>query len=159
MPLWYDCGMTYYDYNHFKRDVLTLADQCRSYQPDTLLALARGGMTLGHALCMALNLRDLQSIRIESYDGQQQREKVQIIGSCDFKPHTKILIVDDIIDSGKTLQAVLPWLYSSFPLCEFKVATLYAKSSALIQPDYYINEADDWIDFFWERDFLTTHSI
>lgn len=151
--------MIYYDYARFRTDVHLLSEQCRTYRPDTILALARGGMSLAHALCMALDLRNLQSIRVESYDGQQQRENVTILGSCDFSSSSRVLIVDDIIDSGKTLQALVLWLQEHYPTIEFKSAALFAKSTAVIQPDFVLHEAKEWIDFYWERDFFKEGSI
>ncbi|MBT6107952.1 MAG: phosphoribosyltransferase, partial [Campylobacteraceae bacterium] len=39
-----------------------------------------------------------------------------------------------------------------YPSCEFKVATLFTKQTALMQPNYSIKEATQWIEFFWEID-------
>lgn len=159
MPLWYHSAMIYYDYNRFKQDLPLLKAQCEEFKPDTIVALARGGMSLAHALCMAMNLRNLQSIRIESYDGASQRSEVSILGTCDFSSSSRVLIVDDIVDSGKTLHALMPILRDDFPQIDFKIAALFSKASALVQPDYYLHETTDWIDFFWERDFLTEASL
>lgn len=149
--------MIYYDYKRFSGDVQILSEQCRSFQADTIIAIARGGMTLAHALAMALDVRNLQSIRVESYDGEYQRENVTILGECDFSASKHILIVDDIVDSGKTLFSLMPLLREQNPLSTFKAATLFTKSSALLQPDFFLHEATDWIDFFWERDYLQSH--
>jgi xanthine phosphoribosyltransferase len=146
--------MIYYDYEQFKNDIPHLGRMCESFKPDTIIAVARGGMTLAHALSMLLNVRNLQSIRCESYDGDTQRSAITIFGECDFTHSKKILIVDDIVDSGQTLHALLPFLQSSNPDVLFKTASLFTKSTALIQPDFFLYEATDWIDFFWERDFL-----
>lgn len=159
MPLCYDGNMIYYGYERFKNDVQTLSKQCKPFEADTILALARGGMSLAHALCMALDLRNLQSIRIESYDGQNQRNEITILGNCDFSTSSKVLIVDDIIDSGKTLYALLSWLSAEYPMIEFRSAALFTKTTAMIQPDYVLHEATEWIDFYWERDFLTEGSV
>lgn len=151
--------MIYYDYKRFSDDVLTLSEQCKPFQADTIIAVARGGMTLAHALAMALDLRNLQSIRIESYDADCQRENVSISGQCDLSGSKRILVVDDIVDSGQTLFSLMPLLREQNPSCEFKTVVLFTKPTALTQPDFSLHEATDWIDFFWERDFLKTHSI
>lgn len=151
--------MIYYDYKRFSSDILTLSEQCKPFQADTIIAIARGGMTLAHALAMSLDIRNLQSIRIESYDGDRQRESVSISGQCDLSESKHVLIVDDIVDSGKTLFILMPLLRQQHPECDFKIATLFTKPSALLQPDFSLHEATDWIDFFWERDFLKSHSI
>lgn len=151
--------MTYYDFNQFKNDISSLGTQCEPFQPDTIVAIARGGMSLAHALCMYLNVRSLQSIRAESYDGSTQRDDIIFIENCDFSNSHRILIVDDIVDSGQTLAALLPRLHQKYPDKNFKTAALFKKSSAIVQPNFSLHEATDWIDFFWERDFLKSDSI
>ncbi|MBD3810327.1 MAG: phosphoribosyltransferase [Sulfuricurvum sp.] len=146
--------MITYTYEHFLNDLELLTRQCQSFKADTILAIARGGVTLGHALAMSLNIRNLQSIRAESYDGMKQREGVSILGSCDLSASKRVLIVDDIVDSGKTLHALLGELQAKHPEIVFKTATLFTKQTALVQPDFSLHEATDWIDFFWERDYL-----
>ena len=66
---------------------------------------------------------------------------------------TRVLVVDDIADSGETLKIVMNDLTSKNSKIEFKSATLFYKKSSVYEPDFWINEANDWIDFFWERDF------
>lgn len=149
--------MIYYDYTDFKRDIHELTHLTKPFDAECIVAIARGGMTLGHALAMALDIRNLQSIRIESYDQEHQRDTVTISGQCDFTGTLRVLIVDDIVDSGKTLDALLPILKKEYPQIIFKTAALFTKHSALIQPDFSLHEATDWIDFFWERDYLASH--
>lgn len=159
MHLGYDFEMITYDYDQFKSDVPLLASLCESFNPDTIVAVARGGMTLAHALSMALDVRNLQSIRCESYDGDTQRSVITIFGESNFTHSKKILIVDDIVDTGQTLQALLPFLQNTNPDAFFKTASLFTKPTALIQPDFSLYEATDWIDFFWERDFLKSNLV
>lgn len=151
--------MIYYNYDSFKRDVQSLTHMCCVFEADTILAIARGGMSLGHALSMSLNIRNLQSIRCESYDDSTQRNTVSIIGKCDLSQSKRVLIVDDIVDSGKTLKTLIPMLQKRYPNVIFSTATIFTKSTALIQPDVSLHEALDWIDFFWERDFLKSDSL
>lgn len=146
--------MIYYEYNDFKADIPKLREQCESFNADTIIAVARGGMTLAHALSEALHIRNVQSIRVESYDDEHQREEIAIRGSCDLGASTRVLIVDDIVDSGRTLTTLIPLLKKDHPDIEFRSAALFTKSTALIQPDYSLHEAAEWIDFFWGRDFL-----
>lgn len=151
--------MLIYTYEHFLNDIQTLTARCEAFKPDTVLAVARGGVTLAHALAMSLDVRNLQSIRVESYDGESQRETVSILGRADLEDCKRVLVVDDIVDSGQTLAALIPYLHSEYLNCEFKIATLFTKPTALLQPDFYLHEAHEWIEFFWERDFLKTGSL
>jgi len=159
MHLGYDSIMKHYEYDQFKNDIPALASLCTSFQPDTVIAVARGGMTLAHALSMALNIRNLQTIRCESYDGEQQRSSITIKGECDFSHSKRVLIVDDIVDSGKTIQALLNVLQSQYPEIIFQTVALFTKPTALIQPDFSLYEATDWIEFFWESNFLKSNLL
>ena len=151
--------MIYYSYENFKTDIQVLACKCQAFNADTVVAIARGGMTVGHALSMGLNIRNLQSIRCESYDDDTQRESLSIFGECDFTKSKRVLIVDDIVDSGKTLHALISILQKRYPAILFETASIFTKPTALVQPNYSLHEADDWIDFFWERDFLKSDSL
>lgn len=130
-----------------------MIEQSREYKPDAIVAIARGGLILGQLMGYGLDVRNVQTIRAESYDDQVQREGVTIVGECDLQKAKRVLIVDDIVDSGKTLQAVLDYLDVSAPKAEKRTASLFYKTSASVQPDLTVREAMEWVEFFWERDF------
>lgn len=150
----YNISMKYYSYENFKNDTNSLIEKVRSSNFEAIVAVARGGLTLSHAMAEGLDIRQVQSIRTELYDKSKKRENITIFGECEFKNFKRVLVVDDISDSGDTLKAVMEHLNSSFKDIEFKSATLFYKKTSIYEPDFWINEADDWIDFFWERDFL-----
>ena len=145
--------MKYYAYENFKQDTNLLIKKTQEFAPEAIVAIARGGMTLAHAMAEGLHIRDVQSVRTELYDETQKRDSLSLFGICDFRDKKSVLVVDDIADSGDTLKAVMHELKNSHPNIKFKSATLFYKKSSAIEPDFWINEADDWIDFFWERDF------
>jgi xanthine phosphoribosyltransferase len=151
--------MTTYNYDQFRNDIPALGKLCEAFNPDTIIAVARGGMTLAHALAMVLDVRNLQSIRTESYDGESQRSTITVTGKCDFSHSKRVLIVDDIVDTGKTLQALLPILQANHPTILFNTVALFTKFSAPIQPDFSLYEATDWIEFFWESNFLKSNLL
>lgn len=143
----------YYDYNLFKEDTKKLLELFE-IEFDTIVAIARGGLTLAQLLSEALDIRNVQSIRTELYDGMQKREDITIHGKCDFAKSKNILIVDDIADSGETLKALYNHFTLTYPTLHFKTATLFYKKSSVFQPDYTVREAKGWIDFFWEVDLI-----
>lgn len=51
------------------------------------------------------------------------------------------LVVDDVADTGKTLQ----------PFRDYKLATLYLKEQSLVKPDFYAFTTDLWVVFPWEN--------
>jgi xanthine phosphoribosyltransferase len=65
-----------------------------------------------------------------------------------------VLVVDDIADSGETLAYIMSYLSENFPEITFQSVTLFYKKTSCYEPDFWINEADAWIEFFWEKDFI-----
>ena len=140
-----------YTYDEFLKDALHLIQRLDG-DFDTIVAVARGGLTFAHLLSEALHIRNIQSIQTEFYDEMKKRDTVSIKGKCDFSRSKKILIVDDIADSGETLKALLNYFHSTYPDFEFKTVTIFYKKSSVFKPNYWVREAEGWIDFFWETD-------
>ena len=143
----------YYSYDFFKKDTLALLKQLENFKPQSVVGIARGGLTLSHALAEGMDIREVQTIRTELYDGSSKREELTLFGECNFEGKKRVLVVDDISDSGDTLVAIMNHLKSSFPDIEFKSATLFYKKTSKYEPHFWINEANNWIEFFWEVDF------
>ncbi|MDD2888952.1 MAG: phosphoribosyltransferase family protein [Aliarcobacter sp.] len=142
----------YYSYDLFKKDAQILVDKCRDFDPEVLLAVARGGLTLSHLMAQALDMRNLYTLNSIHYEGELKLETFNIFNIPDLSSTKKVLIVDDIVDSGETMREILKVLKEKFPKVEFKLATLFYKNTALIKPDFSVREANEWIDFFWEVD-------
>ncbi len=145
--------MKYYPYENFKNDTKRLIDKTREFNPHAIVAIARGGLTLAHAMAEGLGIREVQTLRTELYDKANKRDCLTIFGECSFDDLKRILVVDDISDSGKTLKEVMKFLAGGNNSVEFKSATLFYKKTSIYEPHFWVNEADDWIDFFWESDF------
>ena len=142
----------YYSYDLFKEDTQKLVNSCRDYEPDVLLAVARGGLTLAHLMAQALDMRNLYSLNSVHYEGELKLDTFNIFNIPDVSHAKRVLIIDDIVDSGETMEQILKILKEKFPNVEFKLATLFYKKTAVLQPDYTVKEATQWIDFFWEVD-------
>ena len=143
----------YYSYEEFKKDTNKLISKTKEFEPEVIVGIARGGLTLSHAMAEGMDIREVQTLRTELYDKSCKRDELSIFGTCDFSKKKKVLVVDDISDSGDTLKAIMSHLESNFEDIEFKSATLYYKKTSCYEPHFWINEATEWIDFFWERDF------
>jgi len=118
------------------------------------LAIARGGLTLSHAYAQEVDNRRLFAINSILYEKDQKGQSCEIFNMPSLKEAKRVLILDDIVDSGQTISEILTLLRKCFPEVEFKVASLFYKPTAIIQPDYSVHEATEWIEFFWEKDFL-----
>ena len=135
-----------------KKDTQVLVDKCRDFEPEILLAVARGGLTLSHLMAQAMDMRNLYTLNSIHYEGELKLDTFNIFNIPDVSHAKKVLIVDDIVDSGETMREILKVLSEKFPNVEFKLATLFYKKTAVLRPDYSVREANEWIDFFWEID-------
>jgi xanthine phosphoribosyltransferase len=141
--------MYYYSYENFKKDVNSLLKEVKSYEPDIILAVARGGVTLGHFMAEGLDLRTLYTLNSIHYNNQQKLETIEVFNIPHLGEKKRVLIVDDIIDSGESMVEILQVLKKKYPSNIYKSAVLFYKKDALIQPDFRCHEAKEWIEFFW----------
>ncbi len=142
----------YYSYEEFVKDTTELIKLSREFNADVLLGAARGGLTLSHFMGEALNIRKVYSLNSIHYEGTQKLDTFEIFNIPDLSKASKVLIIDDIVDSGETMVEILKLLKEKFPHVEYKLATIFYKKTALLQPDYAVKEATQWIEFFWEKD-------
>jgi xanthine phosphoribosyltransferase len=140
-----------YNYNELENDITTLSKKVQDFKADAILAIARGGLIPAQLLAYRLDIRVLQSVQIQSYDKQTQRDTLTMLDTTELTHASRILIVDDIIDSGDTMTYLLLHVRKKYPHIKFKIASLYYKTTASIQPDFTCKEATEWINFFWEN--------
>ena len=118
-----------------------------------VVGITRGGLVPAMIVSRELDIRVVDSISVKSYHSgggkADQRREAQVIKSPDaalMGDGTGILIVDDLVDSGKTLELIR----NLYPRAHF--ATVYAKPHGKPQVDSYITEVsqDTWIFFPWD---------
>jgi len=139
-----------YSCTELKDDVRILAKKVQEFNPQTIVAIARGGLTLAHSLSQALDIRDVQTIIAISYSHDKQLPTIKIENIPKIKT-SRVLVVDDIADSGRTFAEVMKVLKQSNLSCEFKTASIFYKKNSIFQPDFKLKETDKWIEFFWEK--------
>ena len=142
----------YYSYDDCINDCKVLLPEIKHYKPDAIVAIARGGMILTQLISEAINLRDIYTINCISYNETKKFQKVEIFNIPDIINKKRILIVDDIIDSGDTLTEVLKVLEEKYPRITFFTASIFYKQSACIEPNWWVKEPKGWIEFFWSED-------
>ncbi|WP_297192981.1 phosphoribosyltransferase family protein [uncultured Campylobacter sp.] len=145
--------MYFYSYDEFKEDVKILARQIKKdFNPDAIVAVARGGLSLAHSLATALSNRNLFVLNSIHYDDTKKLDYIKIFNIPDLKEFKKVIIVDDLVDSGESMMEIKKVLSEKFKEIDFKVATIFYKDKAIFKPDFYAKEAFGWIDFYWDID-------
>ena len=142
----------YYSYQEFLKDIKKISSEVKTFNPQAIVAIARGGVSAAHFIANAIDNRNLFTINSIHYNNQEKLDYIEVFNIPNLKGFKRVLIVDDIIDSGDTIKEVLSRLKSDYKEIEFKVAVLFYKKSSIIQPDFFAKEAKSWIDFFWEVD-------
>ena len=125
--------------------------QADGYKPDIVIGIARGGIVPSRILSDLLEIKALATIQIEYYDGINLTRQEPVLKQCLNMPlfETKTLLIDDISDSGSSLQLAKKHLQQQGAK-ETKIATLYAKPSTATKPDYYEKLTSNWIVFPWD---------
>jgi xanthine phosphoribosyltransferase len=144
----------YYGYDEFVTDARDLLEQIELYEPDALVAVARGGLALAQLLGEAMDTREVYSINSILYEGTQKLDHSKVFNIPNLENRKKVVLIDDIVDSGDSMRYIIEKLTKVYPHCEFKIGTLFYKKTASIQPDFTVREANEWIEFFWEVDLI-----
>jgi hypoxanthine phosphoribosyltransferase len=140
-------------YEDFGRAARELAQQVADdgFAPDLILSIARGGLFLGGALGYALDVKNLFVMNVEFYTGVDERldlpvilppnlDKVDLTGA-------KVLIADDVADTGKTLELVRE--FCAGHVADVRSAVVYEKPRSVVKCSYVWKRTDAWIDFPW----------
>lgn len=124
------------------------------FKPEVLISIARGGMIPGGALTYALGIKLTDAINVEFYTDVKQTlpDPVLLAPMLDtnFIQGKKLLVVDDVVDSGRTLDLVIKMLRNFGAEC--RSAVLYEKPTTVIEPDYVWKKTDKWIVFPWSAE-------
>jgi len=140
-------------WDQIHRDSRALAWRLEKMAPDggewkAIVAITRGGMAPAMIIARELDIRTVDTISIKSYDHQEQSEAVVLKAPDDsiIGDGEGILIIDDLVDTGKTLEVVK----SRYPKAH--IATVYAKPKGRPMVDTFITEVsqDTWIFFPWD---------
>ncbi|HLV84011.1 MULTISPECIES: xanthine phosphoribosyltransferase [Devosia] len=141
-------------WDQFHRDSRALAWRLATMGPfDAVVAIARGGLVPAAIVARELNIRTVETVAVKSYD-HQNKGGIQVLKEISQSVRdlavsgAKVLIVDDLVDTGSTARVVREML----PNAHF--ATVYAKPKGREMVDTFITEVsqDTWIFFPWDLD-------
>jgi xanthine phosphoribosyltransferase len=140
-------------WDQFHRDARALAWRLAGAGPfNALVCITRGGLVPAAIVARELGIRVIETVCVSSYEHQKQGnlkvlKKIadEVVGAGGGQGE-KVLIVDDLVDTGRTAKLVREML----PKAHF--ATVYAKPMGRPQVDTFITEVsqDTWIFFPWD---------
>jgi hypothetical protein len=121
------------------------------FEPDLILSIARGGLFLAGSLGYALAVKNLHVMNVEFYDGVGTTLDMPVMlppvpSAVDFS-EKKVLIADDVADSGRTIELVQSFIADHVE--DARTAVIYEKPQSLIRCDYVWKHTDRWINFPW----------
>lgn len=147
---------------------------CSGLRPTFLVGMWRGGAPIGIAVQEVLEYHGIHTdhipIRTSSYTGIGTQSKTVRVHATDYLVsrlayEDELLIVDDVFDSGRSLEAVLAELTRrcrrNLPN-KIRIATVYykpARNRSKLVPDYYVHSTDSWLVFPHEIQGLTREEI
>jgi uncharacterized protein len=146
LPDDFDCTITNWDYIYsLCRDV---SDEVRrdAFEPDVIVALARGGWFAGRCICDFLGMDDLTSLKMEHYVGTAQKSGEPTVrypmpeGSVEGKD---VLIIDDIADTGGSIERAHEYV-DDRNAGEVRTATLQLLQTSEYEPDYIGERLEEW---------------
>ncbi|HVT68277.1 MAG TPA: phosphoribosyltransferase [Trebonia sp.] len=121
------------------------------FRPDLILAIARGGLFVAGALGYALSVKNLHLMNVEFYNGVGATLDMPVMlppvpSRVDFS-QKKVLVADDVADTGKTLELVRNFVAEH--VAEVRSAVVYEKPGSLVKCEYVWKRTDRWVNFPW----------
>jgi len=121
------------------------------FEPEVVVAIARGGLLLAGSISYALGVKSCGALNVEFYTGIGEKLPDPIVlpplldeSSLNGK---RVLLVDDVSDSGRTLDMVVQLLKASG--ADVRSIVLYTKPGTMHEPDYTWRRTPLWITFPW----------
>lgn len=146
LPDDFTCTITNWEYIYGR--CRAVADQVKDteFEPDVVVALARGGWFAGRCLCDFLGLDDLTSLKMEHYVGTAKQSGEPEIrypmpeGAVEGKD---VLIIDDIADTGGSIERAYEYVTERDPN-DVRTATVQLLGTSEFEPDYVGEHLDEW---------------
>lgn len=146
--------MLHLSFIDIKKSATMIAEQVRAsnYVPDYIIGITVGGLIPLALVAKELETQKVGTISASAYDGDARKGlTIHALPNIDLS-NKSILLVDDISDTGETLQELSALLYEKYSVQEVKTATIVIrKDKDSYRPDFYAIESEEWTEFPWEK--------
>ncbi|MDP2767467.1 MAG: phosphoribosyltransferase [Candidatus Methanoperedens sp.] len=124
--------------------ILSRKIKSSGFEPDLVIGIARGGLVPARIVCDFLLQKDLAAIKVEHWGiaATLGKAKIKFPLPIDISGK-KILIVDDVADTGDTFSVIMDYIKEKAP-SEVKTAVLHYKTCSTSVPDYWVERQDEW---------------
>lgn len=133
----------------FEKETVQLAEKIKGHGPwQGVVGIARGGLVATAIIANALDIRNVKSVAVTSYDDQDQ-QAAEMLNSVDqIFDGEGWLFVDDLVDSGQTAALIK----RRYP--KAKIAVVYSKPKGEQYADFAVRSVEQgcWLHFPWEVD-------
>jgi hypoxanthine phosphoribosyltransferase len=156
LPDEFPCRVTTWGYAYDRCRAVGNAVRASEFDPDVVVALARGGWFAGRVLCDFLGMDDLASLKIEHYVGPAatgEEATVRYPVDRDAVEGKEVLVVDDVADTGETMAVATEHVRERDPAA-VRTATLQLMPDCDAEPDFYGRELDEWAWLVYPWNFL-----
>ncbi|WP_435128269.1 phosphoribosyltransferase [Halobaculum sp. D14] len=146
LPDDFDCTVTNWEYIYDLCRQVSNDVKAAEFEPDVVVALARGGWFAGRCICDFLGLNDLTSLKMEHYVGAAQQSGEPTVrypmpeGSVQDKD---VLIIDDIADTGGSIKRAQEYVEER-GAGDIRTATLQLLQTSEFDPDYVGEQLEEW---------------
>jgi hypoxanthine phosphoribosyltransferase len=146
LPEEFDCTVTDWEYIYGRCRAVSEQVRAADFDPDVVVALARGGWFAGRCICDFLGMDDLTSLKMEHYVGTAEKTGEPEVrypmpeGSVEGKD---VLIIDDIADTGGSIARAEEYVTERSP-GEVRTATLQLLGTSEVEPDFVGERLAEW---------------
>ena len=142
--------MKYYkvSWEELEKDCFELAKKLKNHKFDRILCISRGGLVWARMFSDLLSL-PVSHLTVVSYQDLKQQKETKITETPNNLKNQRFLVIDEIVDTGKTLKVVIDYL-KSLKLNRFSTLAPIVRSFSKPLPDFYLKIIDEWVIFPYE---------
>jgi len=148
--------MKKFSWEQVEKAIEELGNKIKSsgFKPDYIIGITTGGLIPLALLAKQLDIDKILTVSASSYEKDKKKKTViTYLPVVDLK-NQKILLVDEIVETGETLKKMTEAIIKKYKVGEIKTATIGVnRDKCIFEPDYWIvAESGEWVVFPWEKD-------
>lgn len=147
--------VTKISWDEIEKAVEDIAQQIKqaAFEADYIIGIASGGIVPLGLLAKKLKLKNVLTLTARSYAGEKQEQlNVSYLPEVDLRGK-RILLVDELVDTGQTLEKITKIILEKYQPAQLKTATLAInKENCKFFPDFFAITVENFVVFPWEKE-------